>query len=127
LLTVTALLLGLAGLAALLAADALLAGVTAPPTSLLPALMQLLGALYFAFALVNWTARDSAFGGIYGRPVGLGNFAHFTVGALALVKVVASGGASALVIGALLVYTALAVIFGWLLFVARGLPPKPKA
>ena len=30
-------------------------------------------------------------------------------------------------IGVLLIYTALAVIFGWLLFVARGLPPKPKA
>ena len=32
--------------------------------------------------------------------------------------------AAMLVIGALLVYAALAVIFGWLLFVARGLPAK---
>ncbi|MCC7360131.1 MAG: hypothetical protein IT317_11670 [Anaerolineales bacterium] len=126
LLTLTALLLGLAGLVALFAPEVLLSPttLTAPGNSLLPALMQLLGALYCGFAFVNFTARDSALGGIYGRPISFGNFVHFTIGALALVKVAASGGATPLVIGALVVYAALAVIFGRLLFVARGLPAK---
>ena len=125
LLTVTALLLGLAGLVALFVPEVLLgATATVPPNSLLSALLQVLGALYFGFALVNWTARDSAFGGIYGRPIGLGNFTHFTIGALTLLKVAASGSATPLVLGALLVYAALAAVFGWLLFVARGLPAK---
>jgi hypothetical protein len=39
-------------------------------------------ALYFSFALMNWTAKDSASGGIYARPVSLGNFAHFFSGTL---------------------------------------------
>ena len=127
LLTVTSVVLALAGAAALFAPDALLAGVTAPPNSLLPALMQLLGALYLAFATVNWTARESVIGGVYARPISLGNFGHFFIGALALAKAALGGGASAVVIVALIVYAAFAVIFGWLVFVATGLAPKPKA
>lgn len=49
-------------------------------------LVQLLGALYFAFAMVNWTARGTLMGGIYGRPIALGNLIHFIMGALALGK-----------------------------------------
>lgn len=49
--------------------------------------LQVLGALYLGFAFLNWTARGHLIGGIYGRAVTLGNLCHFTVGALALVKV----------------------------------------
>ena len=47
---------------------------------------QLLGALYFAFAMLNYTAKGSLIGGIYNRPIALANFTHFFMGALALNK-----------------------------------------
>ncbi|SNT27030.1 hypothetical protein SAMN05421640_3073 [Ekhidna lutea] len=49
-------------------------------------ILQLLGALYFGFAMINWTAKANLIGGIYGRPVSIGNFCHFGIGGLALVK-----------------------------------------
>jgi hypothetical protein len=55
-------------------------------TQLDPLVLQLLGALYFAFAMVNWTAKSNLIGGIYGRPIAIGNFCHFLIGGLALVK-----------------------------------------
>jgi len=51
---------------------------------------QLLGALYLGFAMMNWMAKGSTIGGIYNRPIAIGNFMHFGVGALALVKLVSS-------------------------------------
>jgi hypothetical protein len=42
--------------------------------------------LYFAFALMNWTVKDSAIGGINAHPVSLGNFGHFFTGMLLLAK-----------------------------------------
>jgi hypothetical protein len=50
------------------------------------ALHQLLGAALLGFASMNWVARGSALGGIYGRAVIAGNQTHLTVGALLLVK-----------------------------------------
>jgi hypothetical protein len=49
-------------------------------------ILQLLGAGYFAFAMVNWTAKGNLIGGIYARPVAIGNLTHFVVGALAATK-----------------------------------------
>jgi hypothetical protein len=48
--------------------------------------MQILGALYFAFGMLNWVTRSSLIGGIYNRPVAIANFSHFMIGALALTK-----------------------------------------
>ena len=48
--------------------------------------IQILGALYFAFAILNWMAKGNVIGGIYNRPIAIANFAHFLVGGLALIK-----------------------------------------
>lgn len=48
--------------------------------------MQLLGALYFGFAMLNWMSKGSPIGGIYNRPVAVANFTHFMIGGLALFK-----------------------------------------
>ncbi len=77
--------------------------------------LQLLGALYFSFAMVNWTARANLIGGIYSRPVAIGNLVHFTIGALALIKNVAAD-TSAVLIGLTLFYSAFAVAFGIVFF-----------
>lgn len=52
--------------------------------------LQLLGALYLGFAIMNWMAKDTRIGGIYNKPIAIGNFMHFAVGSLALIKIVSS-------------------------------------
>ncbi len=49
-------------------------------------LVQLLAAALIGFGVMNWTARGSVLGGIYGRAVVAGNQTHLTVGALLLAK-----------------------------------------
>jgi hypothetical protein len=86
-------------------------------------LVQLAGALYLGFAMLNWMSQGSVMGGIYGRPVAIGNLAHFTIGALALLKLVLSEQRVVeLVIGAA-VYTAFAVAFA---IVAFGRAPSAR-
>ena len=58
--------------------------VTSATTLLL--LVQVLGALYFGFAMLNWMAKESVIGGIYNRPIAIANFTHFLMGGLALLK-----------------------------------------
>lgn len=79
--------------------------------------IQILGALYFAFGMLNWTAKTSHIGGIYNRPIAIANFAHFMIGGLALVKAFISTPhfLSAFWIMAI-VYLIFAVVFGVLLF-----------
>jgi len=78
----------------------------------LPLIMQLLGAMYFAFGMLNWTAKENLLGGIYGRPVVIGNLTHFVIGALALLKVVSTTNPSPLFLSATFVYTVYAILFG---------------
>nr|WP_294790435.1 hypothetical protein [uncultured Mucilaginibacter sp.] len=49
-------------------------------------ILQLLGGLYFGFAMLNWMSQWSLIGGIYNKPVSVANFAQFFVGGLALLK-----------------------------------------
>ena len=42
-------------------------------------LIEMMGALYLGFALLNWTARGVIIGGIYARPLALGNCLHFAM------------------------------------------------
>ena len=75
-------------------------------------LMQLSGALYLGFAMTNWMAKAVLIGGIYARPLAIGNLAHFTVGALALIKYAFTAGASPAVWAAAILYSIFAVLFG---------------
>lgn len=51
-----------------------------------PIFLQITGALYFSFALLNWMAKTNLIGGIYSKPVAMGNFTHFFVGGITLLK-----------------------------------------
>ena len=64
-------------------------GSVATPLAVL--MVQAAGGLYLGFAALNWMAKDSLIGGIYSRPVAMGNFLHFLVVAIALGKLVARG------------------------------------
>lgn len=108
--------LGLAGVAASFAPTEILTALNAPTVQPLPLLIQLLGALYFAFAMTNWTAKDSMIGGIYARPLSLGNCLHFVVGALSLLKDRFAHGFQGPFVIALVVYVIFAFCFGYLVF-----------
>ena len=123
--TASAILLGLTGLSLTFMGDEILSylGVTSSTTMHL--ISQLLGALYFGFAMMNWMSKTSRIGGIYNRPIVIANLTHFTVGGLALTKefkhlTAAAGGLVLLTI----VYFILAASFGYLLFKS---PVKPVA
>ena len=71
--------------------------------------------------MLNWTAKDSAIGGIYARPVSLANFAHFFIGTLVLARVVLSGAFDVPIVLLLALYTIFAILFYWLVFRATGI------
>jgi hypothetical protein len=99
-----------------------LAGVEAAPMLTLG--LQVAAAAHLGFAVLNWTAQGVLIGGIYARPLALGNFTHFLVSGLALIKAAASG----LHAPPVLIAAAIHAIFGGLYaFVAFGnpLPAKP--
>ena len=123
----SSLILGLAGIFALFAPDNVLALLNAPLATPLPLLVQLLGALYFSFALMNWTAKDSAIGGIYARPVSLGNFGHFFSGSLLLIKYQLSHEFSVWLLWVLTIYVVFAGLFYWLVFHATGIAVHKSA
>ena len=78
--------------------------------------IQVFGAVYFGFALVNWMAQANLVGGIYSRPVAMGNFVHFFVAALALLKAVLAGQHSMPALAGAAAYTTFAVLFAVVLF-----------
>lgn len=107
--------MGAAGVAGSFAPHELLSAAGIAPDGLLPLVVQLLAALYFAFAMVNWMARGSLIGGIYNRPVAVGNVTHFFIGAFALIRVASEQRTPALLV-ATAVYILFAVGFAMLLF-----------
>jgi hypothetical protein len=60
--------------------------VESSPITLL--LLQLLSAFYLGFGILNWMAKGTIIGGIYNRPIAIGNLMHFGVGAIALIKII---------------------------------------
>jgi len=121
LMVTSSLVLGLAGLFGLFAPENVLAMLGVSKVNPLSVLIQLLGALYFSIALMNWTAKDSAIGGIYARPVSLGNFAHFFIGMLLFAKYLLSNGFNLYVLLMVVVYAILALSFYWLVFRHTGI------
>ncbi len=97
--------LGLLGLLALFVPEELLKMLNLPFTSPLPVLIQLLGAMYLSFALMNWTAKENIIGGVYLRPISIANFAHFMIGALSLVNYLFSNGANLYLLSVAIVYS----------------------
>ena len=77
--------------------------------------IQVLGAIYFGFAMVNWTAKGNLIGGIYARPIAIGNLTHFTIGALALIKGYSSANGLAMLVSGI-VYFVFAILFSIVFF-----------
>ena len=82
-------------------------------------LIEMMGALYLGFAILNWTARGVLIGGIYARPLALGNFLHFAMVGVMLTREAIDHKAVPLAISAF-VFSIFAVGFAAILF--RPLP-----
>ena len=114
--TASAILMGITGIILSFLPHEVLAYLSGSSATAVDALvLQILGALYFAFAMTNWTARANLIGGIYGRPIAVGNLTHFVIGALALVKGF-SLGEHLIVQVATGVYVVFAIVFGIIIY-----------
>jgi hypothetical protein len=113
----------LAGVAALFAPQELLSFGGAVASPLTVSLLQMVGAAFLGFGVLNWMNRSSIVGGIYSRPLVIANFGHTFAGAALLVKAVPRGNGSTLAWVALGIYCVLALLFG-LKFFGSGLKPK---
>lgn len=107
----SAIVLGAGGVAGTFMPDEVLhaAGIAASPSMAL--VIQLYAATLFGWAMLNWTARGNLIGGVYNRPVAIGNLAHFAIGALAAAKSVAAGHVGGIAVGTTAVYVVFAVAF----------------
>lgn len=107
--------LAMAGVATAFFPDRVLATHDTVPDNATLLLIQMMGALYLGFAMLNWQARGVLMGGIYARPIALGNFLHFGMVAILLWKAAAIFGVAMLAISAS-VFTVFALGFGIVLF-----------
>ena len=79
--------------------------------------LQITGSLYLGFGFLNWMNKNNLTGGIYGRPLIIGNLAHFLVGSLSLIKTLAKAGHHfTFMLGLAILYTVFTLGFVYLLF-----------
>lgn len=86
----TASLLAAIGISLTFAPDNIVASLGINNSLVIRLALQLLGAAYFAFAMLNWMAKGAIIGGIYNRPIAIANLTHFMTGGIALTKAVLS-------------------------------------
>src|SRR5882672_9965900 len=87
--------------------------------------LQLLGGLYFGFAMLNWAAKANLTGGIYSRPVAIGNLTHYVIGGLALLKFATHNITATYIWIAVILYLVFAILFGFVLFTNPVMKNKP--
>jgi hypothetical protein len=107
---------GLLGVIASFLPNEVLNSIGILPTDTLTLFVQISGALYVGFAVMNWMAKTVLIGGIYARPLAMGNFAHFIIAAIALIKAVMKKSDLEYLWLAAILYSTFAVLFGLVLF-----------
>jgi hypothetical protein len=99
-------------------------GLALDPGKIMILMVQILGALYLGFAILNWMAKGNLIGGIYSKPVAIGNFMHFMVSGLALTKHLISHLDQKMIVVPVIIYAVFALCFGVVTF---GSPVFKKA
>jgi hypothetical protein len=121
LMTLSAVTLAALGVVSCFLPQEILQRAGATPDRFPVAVVQIAGALYFGFAMLNWSAKGMLLGGIYGRPIVVANLTHFVIGAIGLLEVRDKSGEVVAAAGA---YSLFAAWFGYVLF-GPG-PPSGK-
>jgi hypothetical protein len=125
--TLSAIILGAIGIALTFFPDEILRYAAINATIVSKLAIQVLGALYFGFAMLNWMAKGSIIGGIYNKPIATANFTHFFIGAAAFVKVLAHHPDSCWVLWvAGGIYLVFAICFGFIFTRHPGTSGQPE-
>lgn len=115
--TSSAVLMGIVGISFTFLPSEIMIYFEVEPSKFLQMMIQILGALYFAFAMLNWMSKESFIGGVYNRPIAIANLTHFLIVALALVKnVFSSEEWSLILVIVTTLYSLFAILFGIILF-----------
>ena len=120
-----AVVLGIAALVLIFAPELLITRFAMEPRAGALVLGQLYGAALLGLATTTWFARTMLLGGIYGRAIVAGGFAHALVGVFTLLHALRASVGDAFLWGACAVYATVAIWFGTLMF-GRG-PASPAA
>jgi hypothetical protein len=75
--------------------------------------------------MLNWMAKGTRIGGIYNIPIAIGNFMHFGVGAMTLIKVVFGIQIHAeIIIPLTIIYGIFAISFAYVFMTNPGISKK---
>lgn len=88
LMTTSSLFLGAIGLVLIFLPEEIIFYLNIETNALTTLLVKILSSFYLGFALLNWMTKDTFIGGIYNKPIAIGNQMHFGVGAISLLKIV---------------------------------------
>ena len=114
LMTSSALLLACIGILLSFLPNEVMEYLNVEPNTITILFLNILSALFLGFGILNWMAKGTLIGGIYNRPITIGNLMHFGVGAIALVKVVSNIQThSEIIIALTVVYAIFAILFAY--------------
>ena len=117
LMTLSAIILALIGISLIFLPNEILDYLELSVSETLQLLMQIIGSLYFALAILNWMSKGSIIGGIYNRPIAMANLAHFVIAGLALIKgILANPSLSYVIWSIAIIYSIFAIFFGIVAF-----------
>ena len=77
LMTLSAMILALIGISLIFLPNEILDYLELRASETLQLLMQIIGSLYFALAILNWMSKGSFISGIYNRPIAMANYDTF--------------------------------------------------
>jgi len=126
LMSASALALALLGLPCIFAPEVVLQRLAGSSNAGAELIVQITGALYLGFAGLNWMGKGNLIGGIYGRPVAIGNLLHFLVAAIALIKSASAMGGPRFLWPIALGYASFALGFALIVFRNPVSSPAPK-
>ena len=114
--TSTAILLAVLGLSLTFAPDNVIVLLGINDSIIIRLILQLLGAAFYAFAMLNWMAKGAVIGGIYNRPIAVANLTHFLIGGIALTKAVLSNHQLPLFLSVIAgIYSITACVYGFVI------------
>jgi hypothetical protein len=116
LMTASSIFMAVLGLIFTFAPDEAMGYFTLEPTAFVLLLIQVCGAMYLGFAMLNWMVRSGLVGGIYNRPVVVGNLLHFAMVTLVLLRGILGGHINSVFVIGICFYAVFAVWFGLVLF-----------
>jgi len=80
-------------------------------------ILQILGALYLGFSILNWMSKTNLIGGIYSKPLLIGNLLHFFTASVALIKLTFKVETNLqLIFSYTIIYSLFTLFFGYVFF-----------